>query len=289
MLRLLSLAAAFLTSLTGPPAPPTTAPAQTHRIVAPAKPAAPARVVTPRPRAVSRVVPPVQGADVSWPNCRPSEGIAGRHGYNLPMPTKAARYVVLGATNGPAWTRNPCLARQMAWAKARHLPVAAYAVIHYPTRNELIRNGGKGTLTTRLRHAGAAQARHALATLRAAHVPTPMVWVDIETVGGHPWSRSAAANQAVLTGVFAQYRSAHVRTGLYSYKHAWNTIMGGRRLPSVPTWVPSGGTTRSAALRKCRMPSFSGGRVVMTQWTTGSRDHNITCPGVRANGLFRKA
>jgi hypothetical protein len=289
LLRLLSLAAAFLTSLTSHQAPPTTAPAPAHRVVATARPAAPARVVATRPHAVTRVVPPVQGADVSWPNCRRTEGIAGRHGYELPMPTKAARYVVLGATNGPAWTRNPCLARQMRWAKARHLPVAAYAVIHYPTPHELARNGGHGSLTTRLRHAGAAQARHALATLRRAHVPTPMVWVDVETVGGHPWSRSASANRAVLSGVLAQYRKSHVRTGLYSYKHAWNTVMGGRKLPRVPTWVPSGGATRSAALRKCRMASFSGGRVVMTQWTTGSRDYNITCPGVRAKGLFRKA
>jgi hypothetical protein len=52
--------------------------------------------------------------------------------------------------------------------------------------------------------------------------------------------------------------------------------------------VPSGGTAKAAALRKCRMPSFSGGRVVMTQWTTGSRDYNITCPGVRANGFFQR-
>jgi hypothetical protein len=205
------------------------------------------------------------------------------------MPTRAARYVVLGATNGPAWTSNPCLARQMQWAKARHLPVAAYAVIHYPTRHELAVSGGKGSLATRLRHAGAAQARHALATLRHAHVPTPMVWVDVETVGGHPWSKNPKANRAVLVGVLAEYRKAHVRTGIYSYKYAWNKVMGGLVLRKVPTWVPSGGDSRSAALRKCRMPSFSRGRVVMTQWTTGGRDYNTTCPGVRTTGLFRKA
>jgi hypothetical protein len=286
LLRLLSAVTALLTSLTVTPS--------SHHDTARTQARPAAKKVVPAvavaPRAVSAVpAPAVQGADVSWPNCPTTMGIPGRHGYNLPMPTRAARYVVLGATNGPAFTRNPCLAAQARWVKARGLPMAAYAVIHYPTRNELLRQGGRGTAVQRLNHVGAAEVRSALRTLRLAHVATPMVWVDVETVGGHPWSGQVWRNRAVLDGVLAELKRSGIRAGIYSYRNAWDRVMGGRRMLRVPTWVPSGGFHRADAMRKCQRRSFSGGRVVMTQWTTGGRDYNITCPGVGMAGLFRKA
>jgi hypothetical protein len=205
------------------------------------------------------------------------------------MPTSKARFVVLGATNGPAFTSNACLRALATWARVRHLPTAAYAVIHYPTRAELRQYGGAGSLATVLRRVGAAEATHALRTLRAAGVATPIVWVDVETVGGHPWSRTPASNRLVLDGTLTAYRRAHVPTGLYSYRSAWQHVMGGRRMPRVPTWVPSGGVQYRDGLAKCSAPSFSGGPVVMAQWSVDGRDHNITCPGVRSAGLFRRA
>jgi hypothetical protein len=270
LLRLVSFVAALLTPLTSSPA------------------TSPVAYTSP-PAARHVASPVVVGGDVSWPNCARNLGMPGRHGYALPMPMTHARFVVLGTTNGPAFTPNPCLRAQVAWARARHLPVAAYAVIHYPTRGELRRYGGRGPLTRRLARVGVAEARHALLVLRLAGVRRPaMVWVDVETVGGHPWSRSPSYNRAVLSGVLAGYRQAHVRTGIYSYASAWRRITGSLRLLHVPTWVPSGSGRPAAALAKCRARSFSGGPVLLTQWTTGRRDHDLTCPRVRGvSSLFR--
>ncbi len=221
----------------------------------------------------------VNGGDVSWPNCPKGMGIPSRPALGLPMPTRSARFVVLGATNGPAFTRNPCLASQARWVKARHLWVSAYAVIHYPSSAELRQYGGTGSITRRLARVGAAEARHAMATLKRAGVPRRMVWVDVETVGGRPWSSRPTYNNAVLSGVLAQYRAYGVRTGVYSYAYAWKKITGGRA-STLPTWVPSGTNSRTKALARCSQRSFSGGRVLMGQWSDGTRDYDVTCRGV---------
>jgi hypothetical protein len=266
-------------------AAPTPRAAPTH--LAAARPARHPVVVRPRRAAVSAAprhvsTAPVNGADVSWPNCPTNVGIPGRHGYNLPMPTRSARFVVVGATNGPAFTPNPCLRSQVTWVKQRHLLLSAYAVIHYPTSRELQRYGGRGTLRTRLARVGAAEAHHALATLRRAGLRPPMVWIDVETVGGHPWSTSAVRNRVLITGVVRELQRSHVRIGIYSYRTAWNRITRAWR-SSLPTWVPTGSVHRADALARCHQRSFSGGRVLLGQWTAGSRDFNVTCPGVASN------
>jgi len=275
ILRLISVLAAFLTTAPHISTPVASAP----RAVA----------VAPSHAAPARPLGAVNGADVSWPNCPTSMGIPGRHGYNLPMPTRSARFVVVGATNGPAFTRNPCLRSQLAWVKNHHLWVSAYAVVHYPTHAELVRRGGRGSAATRVAHVGVAEARYSLAALRRAGLRPSMVWVDVETVGGHPWSKNRHLNRALIRGVVTELRRNHVAVGFYSYRTAWNKVTGGWR-SSIPTWVPTGSPHRVDALVRCKQRSFSGGRVVMTQWTAGSRDYNLTCPGkVRTlHQLFHK-
>lgn len=247
--------------------------------LAPSPSAAPALTTAAQSSYAARTAP-VEGGDVSWPNCPKNLGIPGAHGYALPMPLRGARFVVVGATNGPAFTRNPCLRSQVAWVRQRHLWVAAYAVIHYPGPAELRRFGGRGSLATRLARVGAAEARQALGTLHLAGLRPPVVWVDVETVNGHPWAGRPSLNRALLHGVLLEYQRSHVRTGIYSYASAWRRITGGLRLRATATWVPSGGTRRGDALVRCRQPSFSGGPVLLGQWSVHSRDLNVTCPGV---------
>lgn len=280
--RLASVLAALLAMTPLAPSHPTAPPAKPAvRAVAPAKPAL-TPVAAVRTSALPHPASLVNGGDVSWPNCPRGMGIPGRRGYGLPMPVRSARFVVVGATNGPAFTRNPCLRSQVQWAKQRHLWVSAYAVIHYPTASELRRYGGRGGLARRLYHVGQAEARHALVTLRRAGVRTPMVWVDVETVGGHKWSGRSSLNNALIAGVLGEYQRAHVRTGIYSYASAWKRITGNKRLAS-PTWVPAGTNRRGDALLKCTRRSFSGGKVLMGQWSDGKRDYDVTCAGTAAS------
>ncbi|MGB8650243.1 MAG: hypothetical protein WCD35_06240 [Mycobacteriales bacterium] len=227
------------------------------------------------------------GGDVSWPNCPKGMGIASRPSQGLPMPVPSARFSIVGATNGPAFTKNPCLHSQVTWARARHLWLSAYSVVSYPTPYQLARYGGTGTYDHRLFRVGIAQARYTLTTLRAAGLRTRMVWVDVESVHGLPWAAAPAHNNALLAGVLAGYRAYHVRAGLYSYASAWKSITGNRRI-LLPTWVPSGSSTRVSALARCSQRSFSGGRTYLGQWSDGVRDYDVLCPGIAryVPGLF---
>ena len=221
----------------------------------------------------------VRGGDVGWPNCPTGMGIPQRPTQGNPMPGSSARFVVVGLTNGPGFTPNPCLASQVRWVRARHLWLGAYSVISYPTAVQLARYGGSGSLASRLFRTGVAQARTNVVNLRSAGVARlPLVWVDVEPVRGWPWSSRTTANNAVLDGVMAEYRALGMRVGLYSYRSGWQEITGGRRLPSLPTWVP---------LSTCSRASFSGGPIWLTQTTSGSQDLDVTCPGrVSFRGAF---
>ena len=75
---------------------------------------------------------PPPGQDVSWPQCSSRQG-----GYGLPMPSASAPFVVVGLTDGRAFTANPCVASQAAWARRAGVPTAAYLVATYPTRAEV--------------------------------------------------------------------------------------------------------------------------------------------------------
>jgi len=215
------------------------------------------------------------GNDISWPQCPSSQG-----GYGLPGPQASATFAVLGLTDGGSFRANPCLARQVRAVKARHLWAGAYAIATYPTAAQLARYGGTGTLLARLRRVGAAEARFNLATMVRVGLRPRMVWVDVEPRARTPWSTSAVRNNAVIDGVIARYRASGVRSGIYSYGRGWKSITGGRVLPGMPTWVPVGHRGRAAAAAACAVPSFSGRKPWLTQWTDGVRDYNRTCPGV---------
>jgi hypothetical protein len=218
---------------------------------------------------------PAAGNDISWPQCPKGAG-----GYGLPGPQANATFVVIGLTDGGSFRANPCLGMQVAAARARNLWTGAYAISTYPTRAELARYGGTGSLATRLRRVGNAEARFNLAVMRGAGLHAPIVWVDVEPRTRAPWSRIADDNNALIDGALAGYNASGKRAGLYSYGKAWTSITGARPLPGVPTWVPAGKKGRAVALSRCAVASFSGSLPWLVQWTDGRRDYNNTCPGI---------
>lgn len=245
------------------------------------------------PATVARaaVQPPVgslvTGADISWPNCPKGMGIPERPTQGLPLPEASAKYVILGLTNGPAFTPNPCLASQVTYVKQRHLWLGAYAITSYPTAAQFYGYGGTGPVVSRLYRTGQAQARYNLATMKRAGITVPMLWIDVEPVAGRPWASYTPYNQAVVQGAVQVYAAAGLKLGFYSYNNGWKQIMGAARYPNTPTWVPSGKDTAASALAKCSAPSFSGGPVLLGQWTKGGRDYNLTCPGVTGSAPAR--
>ncbi len=66
------------------------------------------------PGRTDEVGPRTPGRDIGWPNCPPGLGIPERRTLGKPMPPARVRFVVVGLTNGPAFTPNPCLREQVA-------------------------------------------------------------------------------------------------------------------------------------------------------------------------------
>jgi len=205
----------------------------------------------------------------------------------LPMPLPTAQFVILGVTNGPAFTPNPCLASQVQWVKSRRLLAAAYAVNSYPNDQTLARYGQEGPFDGgsklgALSNVGYQQAKFNLATMKRSGLQTPLVWLDVEPVPIFEWSSDTSANAAVVRGAARGYTDSGYRIGAYSTQALWATVVGDLRL-GIPEWRAAGQTSRSEALRRCgadRM--FQGGKPVLSQWLQDGRDLNVTCPGTSA-------
>jgi peptidoglycan hydrolase-like protein with peptidoglycan-binding domain len=217
------------------------------------------------------------GFDVSWPQC------AGDSAGN--MPGGRPSYLILGLTHGAGDTINPCLGSQLDWAKSRGVRVGAYLVPSYPDKahQALAANGMFGACGTsvrcELRNNGAAQAQAALATMQAAGLRPPRVWIDVEVSTVLPWSPHALANIAVLRGVVAALRAAHIPIGVYTTSAMWTEITRGYRL-NVTNWLPSGDGKARHAAAMCDTTA-TGGPTWLVQYTR-SLDMDLTCPILNA-------
>lgn len=234
--------------------------------------------------------PPAQAADmfghdISWPQCTAAEG-----GFGLPMPAENTQFVIIGLTNGLAYTENPCVARLYKWVKDRNKPAHAYGMATYPTAAQLNAYGGtgpwKGTaLQARLANAGYQQGVQAMGTLSKIGWSPSTVWIDVEPRPKQPWPAgttpaSIANNRAVVEGYMRALQDRKVAYGFYSYTNGWKEIVGSWRVPGVPVWATAGTLDYpNEALDRCSQPSFSGGKVLLSQWYNTEQDFDRTCPG----------
>ncbi len=223
------------------------------------------------------------GADISWPQCPKGMGIKYKETLGAPMPTDAARFVIIGLTNGPSFTPNPCLADQVAWARQRRMLTAAYAVVSWPHQGRVDELGSKGPHDSsrlgQLRNVGYQAAAYTVGQMRRAGLLSPIVWLDVEPVGHFEWEGTVEEQAAVVSGSVRGYRDAGLRVGLYSTPAMYRAIAGGLKL-RVPEWRAAGQTSMREALSRCgRDWSIAGGPGVFGQWVEAGRDRNVTCPG----------
>jgi hypothetical protein len=224
--------------------------------------------------AVGASTPP--GQDVSWPQCSSRQG-----GYGLPMPSTSAPFVVVGLTAGRAFTANPCLASQVAWARRTGVPSSAYLVATYPTRAE-VRAWSWGprrpsTLRDRVYNVGVAQGRAALRVLARSGLRARSVWVDVEQNRRRPWSANPDLNVALIQGVVAAVRGGGYRPGLYTNASSWSQYADGARL-GLAEWRTVGPRSRAVAERACAARPLNGGPVLLVQYWTSTVDSDIACP-----------
>jgi hypothetical protein len=200
-----------------------------------------------------------------------------------PMPDPGVQFVVVGLTNGRAFTPNPCLAKHLRWVRNHHVHASAYAFAAYPSRGDLRRHRAKGPydggrFLGRLKNAGYAGARYNIRTMKRHGFTTPHVWLDVEPSSSRPWSGRRDWNAVVVRGWVRAYRDAGYTVGFYSTPSLWRGIVGRLRL-GLPEWRTAGPASPRAALAKCRGESIQGGRAVIAQWWTTRRDFDRICPG----------
>lgn len=229
---------------------------------------------------------PIRGADVSWPQCPKGMGIPEKQGQDQPMPVETAEFVIIGLTNSPSFTVNPCLESQLDWARERDLLVAAYAIVSFPDEATVQKLGTEGPYAgssrlAALRNVGYQAALHNVRTMNDTGFDSPIVWIDVEPVGTFEWSSDTEANAAVVEGTVRGYRDQGLRIGFYSLPSMWSKIVGDLGF-GAPEWRPAGENPQSVAEERCGAEwSFQGGDAVFGQWVADHRDHNVTCPGVR--------
>lgn len=227
---------------------------------------------------------PLVGHDISWPNCPKGMGIPSRRSRGEPMPPTTTGFVILGLTNGPAFTPNPCIDRQVAFVKTNHLRAGQYAMTTFPNAAQRRTYGSSGPFRgtdrlTRIRNAGYAEAKYNVATAKRVGLTGRFIWVDVEDYPVAPWTANPQLNRAAIQGVLRGYADAGYRTGIYSIVGMWTRLTGSWR-PKLPLWDSVGDAGERAALRRCSASSFTGGRRLITQWWTKPVDHDVTCPGV---------
>jgi hypothetical protein len=228
---------------------------------------------------------PVLGGDISWPQCPKGMGIPERRTLGLPMPLPQAEYVVVGLTNGPGFTANPCLASQVEWIRQRHLLAAAYAVASLPDAAAVAEHRDRGpfdggTETGALANTGYQQALANVATMRGAGLDSPIIWVDVEPVPDFDWGGDVVANGAVVQGVVRGYADAGYAVGIYSTPYLWSDVVGDLAL-GLPEWRAAGQSSQAEALDRCGDDwQIQGGPSVLGQWVADNRDLDVTCPGV---------
>jgi hypothetical protein len=87
-------------------------------------------------------------------------------------------------------------------------------------------------------------------------------------------------NVADLQGMIAALQAASVvSVGIYSTASQWNQVTAGSTagsLSGIPDWIP-GARSQSGAISNCRLPSFTAGKVTVTQWTARSTDFDYAC------------
>jgi hypothetical protein len=210
------------------------------------------------------------GYDVSWPQCGKS------------LPAKRA-FAVVGASNGLAFSDNPCLASQYAWAAGATGAPAFYmntanpgAISKHWTEPGPKPCTGQSSDAACAYNYGWNAASHAFA-YASATVGTGATgrawWLDIET--GNSWSATTSLNAADIQGMLEFFASRSARVGIYSTGYQWSQIAGTMR-PAVPSWL-AGASSASQATAWCRSQSFTAGRVAIVQYPNNGLDGDVAC------------
>jgi hypothetical protein len=248
-------------------------------------------------------VPGMVGHDISFPQC------------GAPFPDDP-QFGIIGVNGGRAFTKNPCLVDQLAWAKRAENRAPGFYVNTgnpgpaYTRRWPIGQTSPRVCTATNPNESACAfdygwnAAKHSWETavdavqqlndisrdeaeLRAADVQW---WLDVETMnswqtledGYGPTFQSKLNDTTALIGaVRALWDEGIGFVGIYSTAYQWREITGGRSythdyFAANPVWL-AGYDDEEHAREGCAAASFTGGPVMMTQYLHEGFDANVRC------------
>ena len=208
---------------------------------------------------------PVNPNDISFPQCK------------LGFPA-AAPFGIVGVNKGHPMSTNPCLKAEVSLYQDYQL----YLNADYPgkavaeTYQDSPRHCKANDEICFAYNYGRSSGAYAVNLTLEQGIDNPTgLWLDVET--GNKWRGSTAVHRADLQGeVDALTRAGGSRPiGFYSTVHMWQKITGGWD-NGLPEWIPSGSNTYDHAASYCHNHNFTGGPMMMAQFTQ-QFDQNVLC------------
>jgi putative cell wall-binding protein len=215
------------------------------------------------------------GFDISWPQCP-----------TMALPNGINQFDVIGVNDGHAYSINPCLQAQAAWAGGSpslvmnlNVPVPGWDTNQ---ANHLITGPDASCAATKnlaceYYDYGYNAAINSMANAALDNVSANVTWwLDIEAPGSQLWSNSTTDNAQVIAGAIASLNAAGHYVGIYSTAYQWGLIAGSYA-PGAALWVATGGAPSNLADWCSSAYAFGGGTTWLVQFGRGSFDGDYSC------------
>ena len=202
--------------------------------------------------------------DVSWPNCASNDDTKFSMG-------------IIGVTGGLDFTPNPCLTQETTWFSHYSL----YMNTGYPGETY----GSKfasyplhclsANYNCRAYNYGYNASVYAINYSNRQLAYSNVWWLDVET--DNSWTPYPSINRSVIEGAIDALKQVPFVThiGIYSTPYQWNLLTDSWQI-GLPAWIATGGESKNVALDYCKTVSFTGGLILLSQYTQ-KLDINISC------------
>lgn len=204
---------------------------------------------------------PSEIIDISWPNC------------NDDLNQTSADQGIVGVLGGLNFRKNPCLYREDRFKTTDVYVNTGYAGINrakaFSTKPKICGAEDEQCLAYNY---GYNAADFAVNQLFISGIMPRRLWLDVEF--GNSWSDDASINRIVISGMHERLIKL-APVGVYSYPFQWKIITNSW-INGLPAWTATGSKQKADAVKACGQ-SFTGGPVLMGQYTPGKYDQNYIC------------
>jgi len=203
--------------------------------------------------------------DVSWPNCK-TNLIGTQYTYGI-----------VGVTGGLDFKPNKCVGKEAGWMQY----TATYENTGYPGRYYGIKyknyplNCTVNNYLCLAYNYGYNSSLYSIGYASSQNVHSKYWWLDVET--DNSWTLNPLINRQVIKGSYYAIKNnvPFAVIGIYSDPPQWNYLTKNWQ-PKIDEWAGTGASNTYSAAVACLEPSFTGGPILISQYTINI-DQNYIC------------